>query len=61
MFNISKDIGSENAPTLKVLLTFSVIPVVNSKLPCVSHPPSTVCKPTMLSEKVPAPFPGLGG
>jgi hypothetical protein len=42
-------------------LTFSVIPVVNSKLPCVRPPPCTVCKPTMLSEKVAAPLPGLGG
>ena len=58
---MSKDIGSENAPTLNVLLTFSVTPVVNSKLPCVSPPPSTVCNPTILSEKVPAPLPGLGG
>jgi len=29
MFNESKLIGSENAPTLKVLLTFSTTEVVN--------------------------------
>ena len=53
--------GSENAPTLNVLVTLSVIEVVNSKLPCVSPPPSTVCNPTISSEKVAAPLPGRGG
>ena len=61
MFNPSKLIGSENAPTLKSLVTLSVTEVVNSKLPCVSPPPSTVCNPTILSEKVAAPLPGRGG
>ena len=61
MFNDCKLKGSEKAPTLKFLLTFSVTDVVNSKLPCVKPPPSTVCKPTILSEKVAAPLPGLGG
>ena len=46
---------------LKFLLTFSVTAVVNSKLPCVRPPPSVSCKPTMLSEKVFNPDPGLGG
>ena len=61
MKKVDSDIGSEKEPILNSLLTFSTIDVVNSKLPCVSPPPSTNWKPTMLSENVPAPLDGLGG
>ena len=53
--------GFENTPVLKVLLTFSTIDVVNSKLPCVKPPPSTSWKPTKSGENDSLPAGGDAG
>ena len=50
-----KPIAKLDDAKLKLRFDFSDIPCVNSKLPCVSPPPCTVCNPTILSKGVPAP------
>ena len=55
MSKFSRLIGSWKTPILKVRFTFSEKSVENSKLPCVSPPPCTVCRPTILSKGVPTP------
>ena len=55
MSSDSKFTGSWNTPILKVLFTFSESAVENSKFPCVSPPPCTVWRPTILSKGVLAP------
>ena len=58
--SVSSEIGSEKVPILKVRFCFSLIEVVNAKFACVNPPPSTSCKPTNQSEKVPSPEAGTG-
>ena len=61
MSKFSNVIGAEKTPVENVLLTFCVTDVVKAKLPCVSPPPVTSCKPTISSEKLSLPLLGAGG
>ena len=56
MSKFSNVIGAEKTPVENVLLTFCVTDVVKAKLPCVSPPPVTSCKPTISSEKLSLPL-----